>query len=274
MQRMKIKDVVATGSYFRQSWKASLKSSHSGWLIRRNHQCEDKGKAHPGRGTCWRRSLTWEQTWCVWEGKKDQGGWCGEWWEWHQLRLQGQKGATQLAGFVGQSKEFALCSKWKGKPVKCWQQGDLIWFMFKSYHSGCSVEEALKGKKVEVRPPNRTLVVQWLDVDILDKTGNVEKLNNGRGRWGENNGLTILSEEAREIKDNSDFWMRQFAEWWHLSLKWKRLERNILGSKVESKPWKVWHPTRYYTNEDVWMAVWYISLNFGERIRLELRFAK
>lgn len=141
---------------------------------------------------------------------------------------------NSLAGFVDKSKKFALCLKWNGKPVECWQQEDLIWFMFKSYHSGFSVEKALKGKKVEVRPLSRSLVVQWADVDVLDKTGNVEKLNNGRRRCGKNNVLTIVSEEARGIKDNLDFWMRQFAEWWHLSLKWKRLERKILGSKVKS----------------------------------------
>lgn len=60
-----------------------------------------------------------------------------------------QEPLDSLADFVDQSKEFALCLKWNGKPVECWQKEDLIWFMFKCYHSGCSVGKALKGEKVE-----------------------------------------------------------------------------------------------------------------------------
>lgn len=45
--------------------------------------------------------------------------------------------------------------------------------------------------------------VQRIGVDVLGEDGDVAKFNSGRGWWGEDNGLGILSEEVRGIKDNT-----------------------------------------------------------------------
>lgn len=111
---------------------------------------------------------------------------------------------------------------------KCWQWNDLIWFMFKPYHwvlcGGGIVTERVEAG----RPPSRYSVVQWQDVDVLGKDGDVEKLSNRGGWWWENNESDVLTiTRKRNERQPLGFWIGQFGELVPLSEMEKTGEEHI-----------------------------------------------